>query len=296
VPVTTRIDRLGAGDLATLWAEEPATPMHLGLAGLLDQGPLVDEHGRLRLAQLREAVDARLARVPQLRRRIRWTGFGQGRPAVVDDQAFAIANHVTAVDLAGLDEPGFWAWCAGQTLEPFDRSSPLWRVVLATGLRGGQVGVLVVMHHALADGIAGAALAARLLDPAPDTVAPAQQWRPAPPPERLGLTVDALQTWLAAMAAALHRLLAGRGEPVEGLELRVSVPVGAPGGARNAGGSTPMVLPLPLAVAALSYAGNLVVSFQTDAAVADLGVLAAGAAEDLDALIDAGKTEQPVKG
>ena len=44
----------------------------------------------------------------------------------------------------------------------------------------------------------------------------------------------------------MHRLLAGRGDPVAGLELRVSVPVGAPGGARNAGGSTPMVLPLPV--------------------------------------------------
>jgi hypothetical protein len=51
---------------------------------------------------------------------------------------------------------------------------------------------------------------------------------------------------LAAVASGLHRLLAGRGDPVEGLELRVSVPVGAPGGARNAGGSTPMVLPLPV--------------------------------------------------
>ena len=47
------VDRLGAGDLATLWAEEPTTPFHIGLAGLLDPGPLVDEHGQLRLQDLR---------------------------------------------------------------------------------------------------------------------------------------------------------------------------------------------------------------------------------------------------
>jgi WS/DGAT/MGAT family acyltransferase len=459
--MSSRVDRLGVGDLATLWAEEPGTPMHIGLAGLLDPGPLEDEDGRLRLDELREAVDARLARVPQLRRRIRWTGFGQGRPAVVDDQGFTIARHVVTVDLAGLDERGFWSWCANQALEPFHRAHPLWRVILATGLTGGRVGVLVVMHHALADGVAGAALAAELLDPAPGTVAPARRWRPAPPPGPLALTVDAVVTRLAAVTAAiahlprapaamraatrdlaatraavaqhapatslsrpigrgrqlvvlrrpldevkkaghahgatvndvllaavaggLHRLLVRRGESVGGLELRVSIPVGAPGGARNAGGSTPMVLPLPvgdadpagrlvriaaitraaksgrdrhyrgllasrlvpvglvrlgigwlrrrggdrvnlyvtnvpgppqplwlagarlqtavpiaplvagvpLAVAALSYAGDLVVSLQVDGAVADLDLLATGVAEQLDRLIEQTKTIEP---
>jgi hypothetical protein len=52
-----RVDRLGAGDLATLWAEEPATPFHIGLAGLLDPGPLVDRHGRLRLQEVRAGVE-----------------------------------------------------------------------------------------------------------------------------------------------------------------------------------------------------------------------------------------------
>jgi diacylglycerol O-acyltransferase len=317
-----RADRLGAGDLATLWAEEPTTPFHIGLAGLLDPEPLVDQHGRLRLQELRAAVEARLARVPELRRRIRWTSFGQGRPVVVDDHDFDIARNLTDIDLAGVDEPGFWSWCANRTLEPLDRDHPLWRVTLATGLASGQVGVLVVMHHALADGIAGATLAQRLLDPAPDITVTLQPWLPTPTPGPLTLTVDAVvsrlaaittalrhlpnapravraasrdaaatraaltqrapatsldhaigpgrqlavirrplqqlkqaghahratvnDVLLAAVAGGLHELLVGRGEPVEGLELRVSVPVGAPGGARNAGGSTPMVLPLPV--------------------------------------------------
>jgi len=218
--------------------------------------------------------------VPELRRRIRWTGFGEGRPAVVDDHEFDIARHVTAVDLGGVDEPAFWSWSANQTLQPLDREHPLWRVTFATGLAGGQVGVLVVLHHALADGMAGAALAGRLLDPAPDTVAAPRPWRPAPAPGPLALAAPATSldhavgpgrrlivirrpleqvkqagrahgatvndVLLAAVAGGLRQLLAGRGEPVEGLELRVSVPVGAPGRARNAGGSTPMVLPLPV--------------------------------------------------
>jgi diacylglycerol O-acyltransferase len=304
--------------------------------------------------------------------------------------------------------------------------------------------------------LAGAVLAQRLLDPAPDTTVTAQPWRPTPPPRPLALAVDAVVSRLAAVATALrhlpnapravraagrdaaatraalarsapvtsldhpigpgrqlavirrpleqvrqaghahgatvndvlltavagglHELLVGRGEPVKGLELRVSVPVGAPGRARNAGGSTPMVLQLPvghldpvsrltriaavtraakagrdrhyrgvlasplptsllrlgvrwlrrhggtkvnlyvtnvpgppqplwlagarlrtavpiaplvagvpLAVAALSYAGELVISIQVDDALADLDTLAAGVADHLDRLTASGR-------
>jgi hypothetical protein len=189
--MTARVDRLGPGDLMTLWAEAPATPMHIALAGLLDPEPVLDEHGRLRLDELRTAIEARLGRAPELRRRIRWTRIGQGRPAVVDDHRFTIGRHVTAVPLEGCNEAGFWTWCANQALEPMDRRHPLWRVTFATGLTSGRVGVLVVMHHALADGIAGSALAARLLDPDPDEVVVSRPWRPLPPPGPLALTADA---------------------------------------------------------------------------------------------------------
>jgi diacylglycerol O-acyltransferase len=122
--MSARVERLGAGDLATLWAEEPATPVHIGLAGLLEPGPLVDERGWPRLTEFQAAIQARLVRVPELRRHIRWTGFGQGHPAVVDDTDFTIARHLTTVELGGLDEPAFWSWCANQTLEPLDRDHP----------------------------------------------------------------------------------------------------------------------------------------------------------------------------
>jgi diacylglycerol O-acyltransferase / wax synthase len=152
--MTARIDRLSTGDLATLWAEDPATtPMQIGLAGLLDPAPLLDERGRLRLEELRAAVDARLVRAPELRRRIRWTHFGQGHPAVVDDGEFTIARHVTAVRLDHLDEQAFWTWCANRALAPLDRDHPLWQITFAIDLACGQVGVLIVMHHALADGV-----------------------------------------------------------------------------------------------------------------------------------------------
>ena len=60
------------------------------------------------------------------------------------------------------------------------------------------------MHHALADGIAGAFLAQRLLDPAPDTTVTARPWQPTPPPGPLALAVDAVVGHLAAIATALR--------------------------------------------------------------------------------------------
>jgi diacylglycerol O-acyltransferase len=51
---------------------------------------------------------------------------------------------------------------------------------------------------------------------------------------------------LAAVAGGLRRMLAAGGTPVDDLTVRVSVPVAAPSGARNAGGTLPMVLGLPV--------------------------------------------------
>ena len=54
--------------------------------------------------------------------------------------------------------------------------------------------------------LAGAVLAQRLLDPAPDTTVTAQPWRPTPPPRPLALAVDAVVSRLAAVATALRHL------------------------------------------------------------------------------------------
>jgi hypothetical protein len=53
--MSARVERLSTGDPATQWAEEPATPFHIGLAGLLGPRRLVDEHGRPRQKQLQAA-------------------------------------------------------------------------------------------------------------------------------------------------------------------------------------------------------------------------------------------------
>jgi hypothetical protein len=66
---------------------------------------------------------------------------------------------------------------------PLDRARPLWRMWFLPGLPGGQVGLFMRLHHAVADGVAGVALLGASLDPDADAEPPpAQPWVPAPPP------------------------------------------------------------------------------------------------------------------
>jgi diacylglycerol O-acyltransferase len=320
--ITHPLERLSTEDLMTIWAGPPAGPAHLAVAGLFEAGPLVDGAGRVRLAELREALRVRLARVPELRRRVRWTHPGEGRPALIDDPGFAIERHVTGAHLAGAADEDFWTWCAGQAVLPLEPDGPLWRAVFADGLAGGQVGLLLVVHHALIDGMAGGQLLAALLDLSPAAAVPAVGWHPRRVPGPVSLTLDAAAAGLAhvgaalrhppltpqalravrgdlaasaaavtqrapatsldrapsagrrlavlrrplwrvravgrrcgatvnevvlgALASGLRELLAARGDPLDGLELRVAVPVSGPLGPGGPGLPLPLVLPLPV--------------------------------------------------
>lgn len=68
---------------------------------------------------------------------------------------------------------------------------------------GGRVGVLVVMHHVVADGLRGVATIAALLDRSPnsnDSAAP--RWRPEPPPTAIDLVTDDLRSRVRAIGRA----------------------------------------------------------------------------------------------
>jgi diacylglycerol O-acyltransferase len=230
---------------------------------------------------------------------------------------FDIAHHVHAVHLAAADTDRFLSWAATWAACRLDRNRPLWRMAFVSGLASGEVGVVVVVHHAMADGAAGAALAVALLDsgPAQPRLPTSRQPAPSPRPHELirAAAVDRLAqlrrlvsrmshrrthrsdlretftalrsrapdiglpsppaearttasaSWpletvraaghahtatvndvmLAAVATGMRRLLTEQGRPTRGLVLRVSVPVAGARGSRNAGGTTPLVVPLP---------------------------------------------------
>jgi WS/DGAT/MGAT family acyltransferase len=177
--------------------------MNIALIGVLAEAP---GDGRRDvsevLGQVRAIVAANLHRTPVLRRVLRRTALGCGGPVWVDDSGFDIGRHVVLArsqrDLT--DEQSFLRWCAERSVIPLDRTRPLWRLDVIPGLPAGRVGVLVVLHHVVADGLRGVQLISSLLEPAPRAATHAPPpWRPEPPPSRADLVRNNLDRRVTAL-------------------------------------------------------------------------------------------------
>jgi diacylglycerol O-acyltransferase len=190
------ITRVPVPDLCCLWAETPAAPMNIALIAIFDGDALTGPGGLVRIAAIRSFIAARLDRAPMLRRVLLPTRPGQGRMAWIDAQHLGIGDHVVlaAPGRAFTGEDDFVDWCAHRSVIPLDHTRPLWRMDVIPGLPGGRVGVLVVLHHVVADGLRGVATIAALLDPAPDGErGNVPEWRPEQPPTARELVTDNLR-------------------------------------------------------------------------------------------------------
>ena len=220
--------RVPVPDLCCLWAETETTPMNIALVGTLDAATLIDD-GEVALERIRSFIAAHLGQAPMLRRVFRRTRPGQGRPVWTDATDFSIDDHVVQAQHRSTfaDEQEFLDWCAAESLRPLDRSKPLWRMSIVAGLPDQQLGVLVVLHHVVADGLRGVAMIAGLLDvdPAGSTRTPAP-WAPAAPPTGAELVLDNLRSRAAAIRSLRPDTLRQHLASLKGL--RAEVPTRAP--------------------------------------------------------------------
>ena len=162
------------------------------------------------------AAQAELARrlggIRRLRQRLVRLPWVLGRPIWVDDPTFDAAAHVSTVrcsppgDRSALLESAMTA-----VTTPLPRSRPLWRAVFVTGLADGRVGLVLALHHVLADGIGGLAVLATLADsaggPEPDGMPSRRQ------PSTAALLADAVTTRLAALSRVPQALAPALGRP-----------------------------------------------------------------------------------
>lgn len=206
------VARLTPFDLMFLRLESADWPCHYGGLAVMDGTALLDASGRLRLAEVRDRLYRRVAKVPQLRRRIHDPGPLRGRPVWVDDDRFDIGKHVNEAGVAapGGDEQLLQAvdHLYGRLV---DRNRPLWEMWFLTGLADGRIGVLLKLHHAMADGLAAVAIVLSLLDLEADAPDPSPApWQPQPPPGNWKLLVDGvagrMRTLRRGAAAAKHPL------------------------------------------------------------------------------------------
>ena len=185
------IERASPADLAMLAMERRGrVPEQLGAVLLFGPDPGFDPL----------AVGAELAgrahRVPRLRQRLVRVPFGCGNRIWVDDPSAHPEDHVRVLSCPPPgDERALLDVAAEIVTEPLPRSRPLWSAVLVTGLAGGGAGLVIVVHHVLADGIRGLSILTGLLDPGPSGPArPFPRPRPGPGP----LAADALRSRLGA--------------------------------------------------------------------------------------------------
>ena len=159
------IRRLTAYDQHCLRVERSDRPLQMGVLAVLGGRGLLDAEGRLPIDAIRRAIDRRLVHVPELRRIVHYPGPLAGGPTWVDDPAFGIERHVTAIDLPPPgDEAALLSLVERLVASPLERSRPLWRMWFISGTVGGPVVLLVVIHHALADGRTAMRMVRTLLD------------------------------------------------------------------------------------------------------------------------------------
>jgi diacylglycerol O-acyltransferase / wax synthase len=141
---------------------------------------------------LTTALADRARGVPRLRQRLVNVPPGCGRPVWIDDPGFSIDRHIDHLVCPSPGDERALLDVAGRLIVrrlPMDR--PLWHASVVTGLTDGRVAIVLVVQHALADGIGGLAVLRLLVDGAPST---ARRPFPIPPPSFRQLAADALRS------------------------------------------------------------------------------------------------------
>ncbi len=104
--------------------------------------------------RFRRQIRYGITKVPRLYQRV-VPGFGRiSTPAWAPDADFDLDFHIREMELPGKGtQRELFDLAAKLYAEPFDRTRPLWRFVLISGLEGGKGAIWSIFHHAISDGI-----------------------------------------------------------------------------------------------------------------------------------------------
>ncbi len=149
------MEELTGLDARFLYSETPTAHMHT------IKVLVVDVDGRaepLTPETLANALAERLDRMPGFRRRVVSARLPISHPVWIETP-FEPADHIR---WCRLDAPGDRVKLAAEVADiagtPLRRDRPLWEIVVVQGLAEGKLAFVVKLHHALADGVAAAAM------------------------------------------------------------------------------------------------------------------------------------------
>lgn len=195
-----RPENLTSADASNLVVDAPDQVNVFLAAGFLGPGGFVSPDGVADLALLRETIGRRLhdpaaqglrrfsQRIITRRRRLMWS------PCPVD-----LSWHIRELEhVPGRD--GLAALCATLMTTPLPADRPMWELLVVPGASAIGPGIVLRVHHAVADGVVGVRLAQELFDPAtyPEPL------RPASAPEVHPTLRRRLTTSLTRMSAMVR--------------------------------------------------------------------------------------------
>ena len=168
-------DRLSWADTVFLHLEREGMPLNVASVCVLE--------GEIPFKAYLRFVESKLPLLPRYLKRVVSPPFGIGLPSWEYDPSFKIRNHVRQLTLKHGSDAELKAVAGKIFSKVMDRQRPLWDLTLVHGLTGNRTGLIIRLHHCLADGIAGVGIMNVLLDASP--VAPQLPRKklrlPAPP-------------------------------------------------------------------------------------------------------------------
>jgi WS/DGAT/MGAT family acyltransferase len=165
------MERLTGLDAFFLYMETPTQPLNVCCVLELDTSTMP---GGYTYGRFRAAMAKHVKALPEFRMKLADTQLNLDHPVWVDDENFQLRRHLHCV---GVPAPGgrreLAEICGYIAALPLDRDRPLWEMwVLEGGARSDAVTVMLKVHHAVVDGVAGANLLAQLCTLDPDAPAP----------------------------------------------------------------------------------------------------------------------------
>lgn len=178
-----RRERLSAADVSNLAFDTPDQANVIVIAGVLSPGGPVGADGAVDFDAIRTAIAEAVPTAPRLNQRV----AANGRGFVWETVPVELDRHVRMTDPAD-GSAGLEALCARLMTTPLPRDRPLWELLIVPGVAPARAGMVLRIHHAMADGTAAARLVEQLLRPL-DAVASADVVGPGAPRTRqqLGL-------------------------------------------------------------------------------------------------------------
>lgn len=181
-------ERLSDQAASFLALESGNTPMHAVSVSVVE--------GKPTLESIRQHVKSRLHLLPHYRQRLAFVPLNLAQPEWVDHAGFKISEHIKDEKLPPHIEDLEAALNHALSLigQPLERSLPLWKMVLLTGLPGVTLLVHIV-HHAMLEGVSLGDDAQILFDlqAQPRTAHEPPRWQPQVEPDNWQRMGSAIQ-------------------------------------------------------------------------------------------------------